>query len=497
MPIDFGYDASGRGNNWTANNLSSTAGVGNDSLVDSPTAYGTDTGVGGTVRGNYCTLNPLDVPASYSAFGSELNGNLDFSVNNDSSVGSTFFVSSGKWYWEMTVVSGHSAGNNTIWTAITSISPSSSNKLAWQAGSGSRSYATTGLKFNENTSSSYGNTYTNGDVIGCALDLDNGKVYWSKNGTFQGSGDPVAGTNAAYTGLTGSWMPEATQNAGVTAWNFGQRAFAYTAPSGFKALCTTNLPTPTIGATSTTQANDYFNVVLYSGNSSTQSITGVGFQPDSVWIKDRTGTGSHNITDAVRGVTKTIYPNETTAETTLANGLTAFNSDGFSIGANGDLNNSVRTYVAWNWNAGGSTVTNTSGTISAQVRANTTSGFSVVTYTGNGVDGATVGHGLGVTPAMVIQKRRNGSIANWRVWHTAIYGTSGVTSTLYLNTTDASTSDADNISGVSSTTFTTRGTAATNPSGNSCVAYVFAAVANYSAFGSYFANASTDGPFIF
>jgi hypothetical protein len=153
--------------------------------------------------------------------------------------------------------------------------------------------------------------------------------------------------------------------------------------------------------------------------------------------------------------------------------------------------------VVWSWKANGAGVTNTAGTITSSVSANTTAGFRIVTYTGNGIDGATVGHGLGVVPSMVIQKRRDGGIANFRVWHSAIYATSGVTNTLFLNTTAASGADGDTISGVSSTTFTTRGTGATNPSGNGCVAYVFAAISGFSAFGSYTGNGSTDGPFVY
>jgi hypothetical protein len=492
----LGKDSSGNGNNWTPNNFSVTAGAGNDSLVDSPTAYGTDTGVGGEVRGNYCTLNPLDEPSTYAAAGTPVNGNLDFSVSNDAAAGATFAVSSGKWYWEMTVVSGHSAGANTIWTAITSINPSSSNKLAWQAGSGSRSYATTGLKFNENTSSSYGNTYTNGDVIGCALDLDNGKVYWSKNGTFQASGDPVAGTNAAFTGLTGTWLPEATQNAGVTAWNFGQRAFAYTAPSGFKALCTTNLPTPTIGATSTTQANDYFNTVLYTGTGSSLGVTGVGFQPDWVWIKERSGAADHGLYDAVRGVQNQLESNTTTAETTEATGLTAFGTDGFTVGALAQLNTSADTYVAWNWNAGGSTVTNTSGTISAQVRANTTSGFSIVTATApSAAAQGTVGHGLGVTPSMIFLKTRS-TTYNWSVYHASVCDTTS--KFLRLNDTSAllTFSTVWGAALPTSSVFGITGDGAGAPS-ETFVAYCFAPVAGYSAFGSYAGNGSADGPFIY
>jgi hypothetical protein len=364
------------------------------------------------------------------------------------------------------------------------------------------------LKFNENTSSSYGNTYTNGDVIGCALDLDNGKVYWSKNGTFQASGDPVAGTNAAFTGLTGTWLPEATQNAGVTAWNFGQRAFAYTSPSGFKALCTTNLPTPTIGATSTTQANDYFNVVTYTGNGSNpRTITGVGFQPDLVWGKTRNQTRNHCLFDAVRGVgsTKALFSNLTDAEgggsgneSSAYGCINAFTSDGFTVNA-GTVNNNYwntnnDTYVGWAWNAGGSNATNTSGTITSTVRANTTSGFSIVTYTGTGAN-ATVGHGLGVAPSMFILKARSASGLYWVVYHQSL----GATKALFLQLTDAANTDIlyfNNTAPTSSVLSLGTG-ASPNQSGTTYVAYCFAPVAGYSAFGSYTGNGASDGVFVY
>jgi hypothetical protein len=496
----LGYDYSGNANNWTTNNFSVTAGAGNDSLTDVPTpwvAYNTTGDVGGVIRGNYCTLNPLDEPATYAAAGSSANGNLDFSVSNDAAMGSTISVSSGKWYWEMTVVSGHSSGSNTVWTAITSITPSSSNKLAWQAGSGSRSYATTGLKYNENTSASYGNTYTNGDVIGCALDLDNGKVYWSKNGTFQASGDPVAGTNAAYTGLTGSWMPEATQNGAVTAWNFGQRPFAYTPPTGFRSLCTTNLPATAIGFGLTNQGNNYFDVSLWAGNGSTQTITNSGsMQPDFVWAKNRTITGSnHRLFDSVRGASKILYSSLTDAEATDANGLTSFNSNGFSIGST-QINDSGSNFVGWQWRASNATaVSNTAGTITSTVSANTTAGFSVVTYTGTGSN-ATVGHGLGVAPAFGIVKSRS-SVTDWKVWHQSLTSAAYY---LFLNTTNAEGS-ASSIWGTSpgrtSTTFSVGTNSDTNASGSTYVAYCFAAVPGYSFFGSFTGNGSGDGPFVY
>jgi hypothetical protein len=458
--------------------------------------YNTTGDVGGVVRGNYCTLNPLDEPSTYAAAGTPVNGNLDFSVSNDAAAGATFAVSSGKWYWEMTVVSGHTAGANTAWAAIASSTPSSVNKLPYQSGSGGRSYATTGLKFNENTSSSYGNTYTNGDVIGCALDLDNGKVYWSKNGTFQASGDPVAGTNAAFTGLTGTWLPVASSNTPLTSFNFGQRPFAYTPPSGFLSLCTTNLPASTV-----LKGGDYFNAVTYTGTGSTNSITGVGFQPDLVWLKSRSNANDNNLYDIVRGISGTGSPtllsNLTDAETTYTGfGVSSLNSDGFTVIGNGGLSNgSGLTYVGWNWKANGAGVTNTAGSITSTVSANTTSGFSIVTYTGTGSN-ATVGHGLGVAPDMVIVKGRNTINLDWVVYHRSLTSASYA---LFLNATNAQTLGTTywNATAPTSTVFSVGADNNTNKSATTYVAYCFDSIAGFSAFGSYTGNGSTDGPFIY
>jgi len=277
--------------------------------------------------------------------------------------------------------------------------------------------------------------------------------------------------------------------------NFGQRAFAYTAPSGFKALCTQNLPTPTIGATSTTQANDYFNTVLYTGTGSSLSVTGVGFQPDLVWIKGRSGATDHGWYDAVRGVQKQLESNTTTAETTETTGLTAFGSDGFTVGALAQLNTSTATYVGWNWNAGGSNATNTSGTITSTVRANTTSGFSIIRWVGTAAN-ATVGHGLGAVPSMLIIKER-GVIDNWGVYHVSV----GNQRLLSLNSGNAQSGTSAaywNNTTPTSTVFsvgTDNKTNGSNAAGMIC--YAFAPVAGYSAFGSYIGNASTDGPFVY
>jgi hypothetical protein len=277
--------------------------------------------------------------------------------------------------------------------------------------------------------------------------------------------------------------------------NCGQRPFAYTAPSGFKALCTTNLPTPTIGATSTTQAGKYFNPVLYTGDGTApKSFTGVGFQPDLVWIKARSAAYWHHLTDAVRGVNKSLYSNTTDAEAT-SNAVSAFGTDGFTIN-NTDVNGSGVTYVAWNWNAGGSNATNTSGTITSTVRANTTSGFSIVQWTGSGANG-TVGHGLGVAPQFMFMKNKTNSGTGWPSYHAFMDASAPQNYYISMASTDAKTSasNAWNNTAPTSSVFSVGSSSFSN--GGTMIAYVFAPVAGYSAFGSYTGNASTDGPFIY
>ena len=489
----LGKDSSGNGNNWTPNNFSVTAGAGNDSLVDSPTSYGTDTGVGGSVRGNYCTWSAIDKASDCTL----ANGNLDVTTTNapaDNQVRGTIGVSSGKWYWEMLV---NTTSNATMLGIVDASVTANTGVFPGTTAITYGYYGNNGNKYNNNTSSAYGNTYGSGDVIGCALDLDNGKIWWSKNGTWQASGDPAAGTNAAYTGVSGTKQPAAADVGGSTAINvtanFGQRAFAYTAPSGFKALCTQNLPTPTIGATSTTQANDYFNAVLYTGNGSTNNITGVGFQPDFVWLKDRTTAFNNYLYDAVRGTTKALQSNSTNAEETRT-GLTAFGSDGFTLGSQGGDNQSSDSFVAWNWKANGAGSSNTAGTITSTVSANTTSGFSIVTYTGNGTTGATVGHGLGAVPGFIITKKRGTTTGNWQCWHSTFSGTQYIT----LNATNGTTT----LSSVYNATPTSNviqygNDSDVNTNTATYVAYCFAPVAGYSAFGSFVGNANADGPFVF
>jgi hypothetical protein len=488
----LGADYSGNGNNWTPNNFSVTAGAGNDSLVDSPTSYGTDTGVGGSVRGNYSTWSPL------ANLGLTLtNGNLSNSYTTLSWTGTTgtMAMDSGTWYFEYTV------SVTATYTQIGVIGtgrPLPTGGLQLQNGTAyAWSYQTYGQLGNNSTYITSGiSSATTNDIIMVAVDVSNGKIWFGKNGTWFNSGSPSTGANAAYTNLSGSMIP-AIYSYGVESGdtNFGQRPFAYTAPSGFKALCTQNLPTPTIGATSATLATQYFGVSTYTGNGSTQSIT-VKFQPDWVWYKSRSsGVWNHGLFDSVRGVTKQLFSNTTGAEATYS-GVTAFNSGGFSVGSDNGGNESGGSMVAWNWRASNATaVSNTAGSLTSSVSANTTSGFSIVTYTGNSTSGATVGHGLGVTPSMVIVKGRDTAGLAWCVYVSSL----GATQYLFLNDTAAAGSYAGfwNNTAPTSTLLSLGNDNGTNGTAKTYVAYCFAEIAGYSKFGSYTGNGSANGPFIY
>jgi hypothetical protein len=237
---------------------------------------------------------------------------------------------------------------------------------------------------------------------------------------------------------------------------------------------------------------------LYTGNGSTQSVSNavntVSFQPDLVWTKSRSAATGHQLADSVRGATKYLQSNNTNAEGTDVNVLTAFNSGGFSIGNDAGINTSAATYVGWQWKAGGTAVSNTAGTITSSVSANTTAGFSVVTYTGNGVN-STMGHGLGVAPAMIFYKSRT-TAEGWPVYHSAL----AIANNLALSSSNAQQPNGNiywNSTAPTSTLIRAGTDTGNNGNGTNYVAYCWAPVAGYSAFGSYTGNGSADGPFIY
>lgn len=476
----LGYDSSSNGNNWTTNNISLTSGATYDWMIDSPTSYaGTGYGVG-----NYAVLNP--VVTSTGAF-SITNGNLDFSGSGYGSFGAnaSIFVSSGKWYWEMTA--NAKATTDALTFGIYGLGAQS-----WNGGTNSYIYRSDGYKRGNGTSSAYGASYTAADIIGVALDLDAGTMTFYKNNSSQG---------AAFTGLSGSFSPSssADQGAGTTSGtaNFGQRPFAYTPPTGYKALNTQNLSAPSI-----VNGAAYMAATLYTGTGSSVSISnavnGVGFQPDLVWAKARSTGFSHGLFDSVRGTNNALRSNTTSAETNEVNTLTAFNSTGFTVGADatGLINYNGTTYVGWQWKAGGTAVTNTAGSITSSVSANTTSGFSVVTYTGTG-SAATVGHGLGKAPNMMIVKSRS-SVTNWYVYHASMPSANYY---LALNATAAQSntngSTLWNSTAPTSSLISLGTSVSTNANATSYLIYCFAAIPGYSAFGSYTGNNSADGPFVY
>jgi hypothetical protein len=461
-----------------------------DSLVDVPiNGTETDTGVGDEVRGNYCTWNPLNKSSQVTL----TNGNLDYSASgantNNGTLG-TIGVSSGKWYWEYTCTSSTS-GTNFAYLGIVGVSAAPSTLYGFAA-SNYIYQAVDGNKKNNDVSSAYGASWTSGDVIGVAFDADNGTLTFYKNGSTQGT---------AYSSIpAGTYAPSVSAYASGTVsgvLNAGARPFAYTAPSGFKALNTANLPAPVV-----TKPSTVMDVKLYTGNGSTQTISGLNMSPDLVWIKNRSEGFSNILTDTVRGATNKLISDRTDAENTIDadqqyGTLEAFTSDGFTVNvgtylptAGGQLNKTSIPYVAWTWDAGSSTVSNTDGSITSSVRDNPSAGFSIVTYTG--AASSTVGHGLGVAPEFIITKQRDRT-GNWNCYHVST-DTSKVPQ---LDSTGTPLSLSGYWGSVTSTTFGTSPNAAYGNALGDIVAYCFAPVAGYSAFGSYTGNGLADGPFVY
>jgi hypothetical protein len=379
----LGYDKSGNSNNWTTNNISLTTGSTYDSMTDVPTLTSATTS-------NFAVLNPLS--KAYSTY-TISDGNLGWtsSTVNMGAFSTIQLPTSGKYYWEI-VMTASAGGSPQIGVG------------GGTAGLGDLGayYRTNGNKgqyggVSGNGESAYGATWTTNDVIGVAYDADtsSGQVTFYKNNSSQGVAFSSLLTNFP-NGLFAAFQNNASGTTNFVA-NFGQRPFAYTPPTGFVALNTFNLPTPTIGATASTQANKYFDILLYTGNGGTQTITGLNFQPDLVWGKARNDAVSHNLFDIVRGGDRQLVSNSTNAEVDRAGDAVVFNSNGITLDASYcNINNTSTTTVAWNWKANGTGVTNTAGSITSTVSANTTSGFSIVSYTAPSGGGPfTVGHGLG------------------------------------------------------------------------------------------------------
>ena len=461
-PADIGADRSGNGNDFTPTGFT-TSGTGTDVMDDTPTT-------------NWCTLNPVFNTAAGSITS---NANLNASFSSDSVTG-TFGPASGKWYFEVTVDS--ITTNAYIGIADQTLFVDTSSFSYSQV----YVYLASAVKGGNGSTSSYGATYGAGDVIGVAYDLDAGSITFYKNGTSQG----VAFNSGFGSGY--NYRPFSFAQGGGQTFNFGQRFFLYPP-----------------GSSSPTTA---FNTVLYTGSGGTQSITGVGFQPDLVWMKKRNTAYNHALCDSVRGTAQntTLASNLTDNEAQNSNGyISSFDSNGFTASGGSSVTNpnqatnqSGDTYVAWCWNAGdGSPVTNTDGTIQSTVKASPENGFSIVSFTGKtytgdpATDTGTVGHGLGVAPSFYIVKARNGT-SDWICYHSAL----GNTKYIELSQTNIATTQTGMWASTSptSTVFTMGPFWPSNiADGKTMIAYCFAEVESYSKFGSYTGNANADGMFVY
>jgi hypothetical protein len=609
----LGDDSSGNTNDFTPTNLVAT-----DQMVDTP-------------MNNFCTMNPLTKASD--SYNTLKEGNLHLEATGQGSVRSTFAMSSGKWYWECLVTI-----EPTWWPVV------GFGKTTTNVGTGNQNYTgeqadSWGYKTDVGQfyiDGSIDATYTSvsaGDIMQFALDIDAGKAWVGINDTWVNSGVPASGTNAIVTsGLTGDITPIFSDSDAAghdLVANFGQDSsfagaktaqgnsdsgtattdFYYTPPSGFLGMCTQNLSDPVIA-----DPGEHFNTVLYTGTGSVQSITGVGFQPDFVWLKKRNAIQSNGVFDSVRGVYKVIGTDHTNPEGTNTNMLTAFGSDGFTLGTDSELNSNTNTFVSWNWKGdttptqtyivtvagsqdyyidgfatakptmhlqkggtytfdesdstnsshlfafsttadgtfgGGAEYTtgvthvgtpgqsgaytrivvdssapnqlyyycvyhgsmggdvtssssssNFQGTIASAVNANTTAGFSIIEYTGNGTVDATFAHGLSTSPDMIIIKNLDDA-KSWMVWTPAL-GSSGGDCTYLLNLDGNGVpgnwcGDTIHLNG------TTKVEVASgsgdfdwvNKTGVDYISYCFHSVEGYSKVGQYEGNSNADGPFVY
>jgi hypothetical protein len=474
----LGKDFSGNSNYWTTNNISVTAGATYDAMTDSPTLTSS------TIC-NYAVMSPIDyITASGTLSAANLNWASSTNVcGNRATIG----ASSGKWYWEAvgsSVTSGTVGGRFAFTGSDTIAVEQDKFGMYWHPTSG---IARIVNGTNTYVTSAY--TYTNSDVLALALDLDNNISYWYKNGVLQYTYDFSSFSTIG----TRTFFPYVwNASSGTPSWvyNFGQRAFSYTPPTGYSRLNTYNLPTSTI-----VKGNSYMDATAYTGTngSPTTQVISSNFQPDFLWFKKRSAAYDHALIDTNRGITKQLYSNLTNAEGTDSNVLTAIGASSFTVG-NSNYSN-YGTLVAWTWKANaGSTSSNTSGSITSTVQANTTAGFSIVTYTGTGAN-ATVGHGLGVAPKMIIVKSRSTAGTDWPVYHAS----TGATGIIPLDLASAfiTISTPWNNTAPTSSVFTVGTSGDTNGSTRTYVAYCWAEIAGFSKFGSYTGNYNVNGPFVY
>tara|TARA_R100000234_G_scaffold79528_2_gene49763 strand:+ start:3113 stop:5554 length:2442 start_codon:yes stop_codon:yes gene_type:complete len=505
----FGDDTSGNGHDFTANNFATT-----DQMPDAPTD-------------NKPTFNYLLKDLKHSTTLSDGNKTISFTSGSSgfSGVPLTIFRNEGKAYCEFNLdrtYDGNSGDSQTIFVVsegkdFSDIGSGDSSNFEGSYNAGGSSDAAASINdsgVNQGTPTKFRSV---NDRVGVYIDFDAGKGFFALNGTVQtvnGTPDIANGTNPHFTFTANTLL---TVGAGgihagtpaIITLKDDPSDWGTTPPAGYTAFSAAELPDPGIDPNKGETPDEYFNTVTYTGTGATTlSITGVGFQPDWVWAKKRSAADSHATSDVIRGVTKTLFPDLTNAESTDAQGLQSFDSDGFTIGSGSGSGvwggNSGATYVAWNWKAGGTAVSNSDGDITSSVSASTESGFSIVTYTGTGTNGDTVGHGLTSAPTMIFIKSRVATSAdgNWLVYAragSAGFGLVNETDYLLLNSSVEATDavGAFNDTATTSTVFSLGTFADLNQSTKTYVAYCFHDVEGYSKVGTYIGNGNADGQFVY
>ena len=501
--ITLGKDRSGQGNDYTPNNFLVSAGVSNDSLIDTPT-------------NTFCTLNTLtkDSNTTLSDGNLQATGSAGNAYNTNTQ--GTFAESTGKWYYEVEFTSG--AGLSAVGWCRTTLrptdNPTTGGGIVYRPANGDY------LDLAGNNPTTPPATSSGaGQIVQVAIDFDAGKIWFGSGGTYFNSGDPSAGTNAGmtFTGGTELLTPVVRTLGCTFKFNFGQRAFSYAAPTDFKTLCSNNIPinTPPI-----IRPQKHFGVITYSGNgSSPRRISGLEFAPDFVWLKNRNSTNWHRWQDSVNGPNNTLYSNSSNPQApNESNGhVDAFTEDGFIVddASGAAVNGGSNTFVAWCWKGGGTPTTTNSASVGSvptagsvkidganatsalagtiypnKMSVNTTAGFSISQYTGTG-SSATLAHGLTKTPDITIVKD-TGTGADWIVYTKVFDGSNDY---IILNSNSAKGNSG--LPGVTDTVFNWSGNSSySNTSGRTYIMYNWTSIPGYSKIGRYSAGGGTDNAYV-
>lgn len=465
---DLGEDQAGS-NDWTVNGTP-------EQSSDSPTV-------------NYATMNSLDVSSDLPPTCAD--GNRTVSrTTGFGAIRATIAIDptdTDGYYWE---VECNTTGVGYIGIANTkeylNYSPAAQRGHDLEQSAMMRT-ANGNLHWSNADQGSYGNSTANSDRL--MFCVKNGKFYIGENGTWFNSGDPDAETGEGKSGLTELVSPCVNIYDGENyTFHFNSEDWNHTAPTGAKELCAANLPEVTI-----TDPGEHFNVLLHTGTGAELAVTGANFQPNWTWIKNRDSTDSNMLFDVIRGATEVLHSNETAAEATEAQTLKSFDSDGFTLGTDVQVNTNTEDFVSWNWKAGGTGVANNDGTISSVVSVNDDAGFSIVGFEGTGAAG-TVGHGQSGALEMIWLKNRTDA-TNWLVYDKF----NGGADYLQLNLTNAvgTSSDIWNNTDPTSALFSVGSNNASNGSSDDMIAYCFRSIPGYSKVFSYIGNGSTDGPFVY